>query len=89
MTLNRPLARLPFAAAAALVTLTSFTLTAPASAAAPSAAPMATVATAVSTVAMSADTKICVVERLTGSRIDKKVCRTKAQWEALGGVPSN
>jgi len=86
MTLNRTFARLPFAAAAALVTVTSFALTAPASAA-PGAAPVMTAATALAA-ATDASTKICVVERLTGSRLDKKICRTKAQWEALGGLPA-
>jgi hypothetical protein len=32
----------------------------------------------------SAATKYCVVEEGTGSRIPKKVCRTKAQWDDLG-----
>lgn len=87
MTLNRTFARLPFAAAAAVVTMTSFALTAPVSAAPGAAAPVVTAATALAT-ATDANTKICVVERVTGSRLDKKICRTKAQWEALGGLPS-
>ncbi len=87
MTLNRTVARLPFIAAAALVTVTSFTLTAPAQAAG-QAAPVAASATAVAVAASDPSTKICVVERLTGSRIDKKICRTKAQWEARGGLPT-
>ena len=29
-------------------------------------------------------TKYCVTEEMTGSRIGKKTCRTKAEWKAFG-----
>lgn len=29
-------------------------------------------------------TKYCVIEEVTGSRIDKKTCLTKAEWKARG-----
>ena len=32
--------------------------------------------------------RICVDTETTGTRIKRRVCRTEAQWEAEGGVPS-
>ena len=94
MTLNRTFARLPFAAAAALVTVTSFALTAPVNAATATLAPVAATEEAIAAsggpapVAQDADKRICVTARLTGSRMNTKICKTKSQWEAAGGLPT-
>jgi hypothetical protein len=90
MTLNRTVARLPFIVAAALVTVTSFTLTAPAHAAAQGLFPFAaagveaTVATgeAAAAAAAASSKKICHNVEITGTRMTKKVCKTQAQWDA-------
>ena len=31
--------------------------------------------------------RICVYQETTGSRLPKRVCRTRQQWEREGGVP--
>lgn len=31
--------------------------------------------------------RICVRDELTGTRLARTVCRTRAEWEAAGGVP--
>lgn len=36
----------------------------------------------------ASERKICVLEESTGRRIMRKVCRTRAQWERLGGLPT-
>lgn len=33
---------------------------------------------------INAKTKICTITEHTGSRLSKKECRTKAEWEAMG-----
>lgn len=35
------------------------------------------------------DREICIRMALSGTRMPKKVCRTAAEWEADGGVPTN
>ena len=35
-----------------------------------------------------ADRRICVRQETTGSRLRTRVCRTRAQWEREGGVPT-
>jgi hypothetical protein len=37
----------------------------------------------------AADPKICVVDTLTGSRIAKKVCKTRSEWMVEGVDPLN
>ncbi|WP_332812228.1 hypothetical protein [Sphingomonas sp.] len=32
----------------------------------------------------SANTKYCMVDAITGSRLQKKVCKTKQEWKDLG-----
>ena len=32
----------------------------------------------------SAQTKYCVLDQITGSRLQKKVCKTKQEWKDLG-----
>jgi len=32
----------------------------------------------------SAQTKYCMVDQITGSRLQKKVCKTKQEWKDLG-----
>ena len=34
-----------------------------------------------------ANRRICVLQETTGSRLQKRVCRTRAQWERDGGLP--
>ncbi len=70
------------------------------SAAAPGREPLASPTVTLNTVAVtaeggaspapvSASTRYCVVERLTGSRIPTKVCHTADEWIALEGhVPT-
>jgi len=33
--------------------------------------------------------KICVRAQLTGSRMMQRICKTAAQWDAEGGVPTD
>lgn len=33
----------------------------------------------------ASERRICVTERLSGSRMPRRVCRTQAEWEALQG----
>jgi hypothetical protein len=32
--------------------------------------------------------EICVRDTRTGSRLSRRICRTRLQWEAEGGVPT-
>lgn len=34
------------------------------------------------------DREICVRAQLTGSRLNRRVCRTQRQWDEDGGVPT-
>jgi hypothetical protein len=31
--------------------------------------------------------RICVRAQLTGSRVERLICRTRTEWQAAGGVP--
>ncbi len=33
--------------------------------------------------------KICAREEMPNTRLSRRVCRTVAEWERLGGVPTN
>ncbi len=33
--------------------------------------------------------RICAKVEITGSRVARRVCRTRAEWEVLGGVPGS
>jgi len=35
------------------------------------------------------DRTICVQDRLTGSRISRRVCKTAREWQAEGGLPTD
>jgi hypothetical protein len=35
------------------------------------------------------DRRICVMVDLPSSRMTRRVCRTRSEWEAQGGVPRN
>ncbi len=37
----------------------------------------------------SSERRVCAMVELTGSRVARRICRTRAEWEALGGVPAN
>ena len=32
--------------------------------------------------------RVCIRMELTGTRVVRNVCRTRAEWDRLGGVPS-
>lgn len=34
------------------------------------------------------DREICVVAQITGSRLNRRICRTQREWDADGGVPT-
>ena len=34
------------------------------------------------------DRRICVSVEMTGTRVARRVCRTEAEWEAQGGLPT-
>ena len=34
------------------------------------------------------DREICVRAQLTGSRLNRRICRTQRQWDEDGGVPT-
>ena len=34
------------------------------------------------------DRRVCVNVEMTGTRMVRRVCRTEAEWEAQGGLPS-
>jgi hypothetical protein len=36
----------------------------------------------------AASRRICVLQETTGSRLQKRVCRTRQQWEREGGLPN-
>jgi hypothetical protein len=62
---------------------------APASAKAAAGAAMESSATSATPAAVaprepSAQTKYCVLDQITGSRLQKKVCKTKKEWRNLG-----
>lgn len=41
------------------------------------------------TATRSADQRqICVRDEITGSRLTRNVCRTRAEWERAGGLPN-
>ncbi|MGQ0591061.1 MAG: hypothetical protein ACT4N8_16290 [Sphingosinicella sp.] len=33
--------------------------------------------------------EICLVTRLTGSRLQRRICKTAEEWEAAGGLPTD
>jgi hypothetical protein len=37
----------------------------------------------------SRERRICVYQEMTGSRLPRKVCQSRAEWEREGGVPSD
>ncbi|HEX8364168.1 MAG TPA: hypothetical protein VF603_02670 [Allosphingosinicella sp.] len=37
----------------------------------------------------SSERRICVSADLTGSRIMRRICRTAAEWQRAGGIPTN
>jgi hypothetical protein len=38
--------------------------------------------------AAESDRRVCVSVEMTGTRVARRVCRTEAEWEAQGGLPS-
>ena len=43
---------------------------------------------AASTSASDPDRMVCVRAQLTGSRLNRRICRTVREWEEDGGVPT-
>jgi hypothetical protein len=41
------------------------------------------------TPAAQRERRICVEAENTGTRVPRRICRTRAEWEREGGVPSN
>jgi hypothetical protein len=39
--------------------------------------------------AASSERRICVSADITGSRIMRRICRTAAEWQRAGGIPTN
>lgn len=37
----------------------------------------------------NAQRRICAMVEMSGSRVARRVCRTRAEWEALGGLPES
>ncbi len=37
----------------------------------------------------ASERRICAMVDLSGSRMLRRVCRTRAEWEAAGGLPTN
>ena len=60
-----------------------------ASAAAPSQAATSDQQTRSSTQGANAERRICAMVELSSSRMPRRVCRTRAEWEAAGGLPAN
>ena len=40
------------------------------------------------TAAPDPNREICLVTRLTGSRLQRRICKTAEEWEAAGGLPT-
>lgn len=49
----------------------------------------ATVAVARQSTENAENRRICVREQLTGSRLNRTICRTRAEWERAGGLPTD
>lgn len=37
----------------------------------------------------NSERRICVRTEMPSTRVARRICRTRAEWEALGGVPAN
>ena len=81
--------RFRFALAAAGAMIVAFSTPASAVQTAPrSTAPEPRSADADSEARSDADRIICVRARLTGSRLNRRICRTQREWDEDGGVPT-
>ena len=81
--------RFRFALAAAGALTAAFSLPAQAAQTAPrSTAPQERPADANADAGSDADRMVCVRAQLTGSRLNRRICRTQREWDMDGGVPS-